>query len=749
MNKIAGGAGKTRGLADIILIPALLSAFALLLAWYNIGGPDFQLDSPVKYGGDTLGILTLIKRNSQHLAYFENFNQGYPFGAFFYDYPTSDLGLLLIFTILSLVADPFQSLNLFFLISFPVTALSAYFVLRSFGLARRYSLLGTLAFTFLPFHFMRFDHIYYTWYFSIPIFFWYAWQVFSSPQPPLFSIRQAPGRTLLHVLALAFLATCGVYYAFFGCITLLTAGLLGSLRHRSWRQLLAATIASLVITLSVGASLSPYFYEIHRTGQNEEVAQRRSPESEIYGLKLSQMLLPHPLHPIDTFSRVTRVYSNSYPLVNENATASLGILGAIGFLASLVALAIAVTGIRLEPRLAMLSAFNFVFFTTATVGGFSSLFALLVIPLIRGWNRISVFIAFASITIFILLAQTLVERLGIDRKLRTASIWLCLALAAFALWEQTVRLRPDLVISEFNSDRTFVANLEKSLPSGSAIYQLPYMPYPEVPNRFELSTYGLSKPYLHSKTLKWSYGSMKGREGDRFFRALAQQPMQQQLDVIGRLGFAGIHIDRGGFADKGAALEEGLRKLLNAGPALISPDGRQAFYRLEPSAPQIPPGTDAAKIMQQANFLVDKQGLRYSASFAEGIDFKRRDRPIFLRSMEGLSAIEAWGRWSDADVAPAVTLDFDAPLPKKFTLMIRAQGYGPNAGKPSTITIGNQAKPFVAEPGMQTFAVPFETDGEQRRIVIMPAQPVSPQQIGASADKRRLGLGFERLWLTE
>src|SRR5207244_1350618 len=70
----------------------------------------------------------------------------------------------------------------------------------------------------------------------------------------------------------------------------------------------------------------------------------------------------------------------------------------------------------------------------------------------------------------------------------------------------------------YQADAAFVRSVEDSLPSGAMVFQLPYVPYPE-PSREALPryqpilrhSYDHFRGYLHSQTLRWSYGGMKGR----------------------------------------------------------------------------------------------------------------------------------------------------------------------------------------------------------------------------------------------
>src|SRR4051812_39148717 len=58
-------------------------------------------------------------------------------------------------------------------------------------------------------------------------------------------------------------------------------------------------------------------------------------------------------------------------------------------------------------------------------------------------------------------------------------------------------------------------------------------------------------------------------------------------------------------------------------------------------------------------------------------------------TVSGLGAPEPWGRWSISD---RIVLKFGTDLPKKFSLLIDAKAYGPNAGTAIPVIFGDQVK---------------------------------------------------------
>ena len=89
---------------------------------------------------------------------------------------------------------------------------------------------------------------------------------------------------------------------------------------------------------------------------------------------------------------------------------------------------------------------------------------------------------------------------------------------------------------------------------------------------------------------------MRAREGDLFYRALSKETAAKQLDVIEKLGFSGIYIDRRGYADRGAAVIADFSRLLGAAPILERADGEVAFFQIPARATEPPDGMAAADL---------------------------------------------------------------------------------------------------------------------------------------------------------
>jgi phosphoglycerol transferase len=708
--------------------------------------------APLAYNGDGLLILVIIKRVMEGTWLFQSNLMGAPFGSSLYDYPIPDSGSLFVLKWLGRLSDsPIAAFNIYYLLGFPINALSAYFVLRRLRLSMALSFVGGFVFTMLPFHFERIGHLFYTWYFAVPIFIWYAFKLYRgefSVEPGTLSGLKS---ILKPALVLLVISCFGVYYSFFGALTFITAGLMRYLHTQSTKSVFSTIFAVVILTVGIGANITPNLIDRFEHKLNQETAKRSPTEAELYGLKTAQLLLPRLNHRFAPFANLTNKYATTFPLVNENMTASLGFIGSIGFITLL--LSFLSSRIQEDERVFVLAGITLSLLLFCSVGGFSALFAVLISPMIRAWNRVSVFIAFTSISTTLLMVQALLSRRWARRHLTRWTAATAIGLCAFAFWDQTTPLcAPCLswVNNDFHNDAQFVADIEKQVPAGSAIYQLPYVGFPEVEPVNKLGAYDQGRGYLNSKTLKWSWGAIKGRTGDTFFRSLAAESIENQIKVARKLCFRGVYVDRRGYADGGVKIEAELKRILGEPPTLISGTKQQFFFSLagrNHPACSLPSKITQQEIMERAALLVDDTGLKYKATLSDGMTLSRVGTPTFLAGIEGLSDVEDWGRWSDASLSPDINLHFAHPLPASFVLHLRVRAFGPNAGIPTQVIVGDEVRTFTPTAETNEYVLSFSNIHGTDRMTIKPPHAVSPADLGMSADIRKLGLGMERIWI--
>ena len=146
---------------------ASLGATIFLRLW------DADLRVPFSYSGDGTLNLTLIKTVMERGWFYENPRLGAPSGQELYDYPVlSGDGLHVAFFWLAglFTDDPSVVMNVFFVLTFPVTAVVTYLVLRRLAVGPEVALVIAVLYALTPYHFMRGEvHLFLAAYYVVPI----------------------------------------------------------------------------------------------------------------------------------------------------------------------------------------------------------------------------------------------------------------------------------------------------------------------------------------------------------------------------------------------------------------------------------------------------------------------------------------------------------------------------------------------------------------------------------------------------
>ena len=542
-----------------------------------------DLRVPLEYNGDALINTMFIKSIVDNGWYWTNSQLGAPGGLQMYDVPAVDNSAAAIIAVVGLFTkDPFLVLNIFYLLTFPLVTISALYVFRQLNFSYATALFGSLLYTFLPYHFRRGEgHLFLSAYYFVPlvalVLVWVAADRFTGGRGRL-GINLRDPKFVLSVVICVLVGSNGVYYPFFSCFLLLVAGLSAVFVKRSLKPL---SVAVVLIAVTFGVLLvnhAPTIIHTYKYG-DAGITHRGLVEPETYSLKISQLLLPISGHRVRSLNHLKNFY-NERTQVTEGDGASLGFVGSVGFLVLLAHL----FWRRSEhsPLISDVSVLNIFAVLLATIGGFGSLFALFVSPAIRSYNRISVFIAFFSLTAIVLgLERVYVNRVKTGRPRLVFHVALGVLLI-LALLDQSSRdyvPKYATIKSEFQSDEHFIQAVDSMLPKDAMVFQLPYVPFPEHPRFQKMVDYDHLRGYLHSQHLRWSYGTMKNRHGDLWLRQISALPVQQMVETLAFAGFSGIYLDRNGYSpDEAAALEPQLREALQVAP-IESENRRLVFFK--------------------------------------------------------------------------------------------------------------------------------------------------------------------------
>lgn len=550
-----------------------------------------DLNVPLLYdGGDAMYYMMVVKAIITNGWYLNNPFLGAPHGLALHDFPMPDNFSFLLVKLLGLFSSSFGwVMNIFCLLTFPLTTWCALYVLRRFRVSYAPAICASLLYTFTYYHLSRSEaHLTYAVYYPVPLMVMVILWICTGE---LSLLKGAPGRLNLRtakwlgslLICLLLAATGGAYYSFFALFLLMSAGVYAAFRQRSWRPLLTAVVLTVVTFGAFAANLAPNMLYFLKHGR-VTVAERTAGEAEVGGLKIAQLLVPVEGHRFKPFAQFKERYNHS-PLVNENTDAALGLLGGLGFLFLLGWLlyrrqdavrAAAPAGVVPTSELFdHLSLLNATAFLLATIGGFGSLFAYLVSAQIRGYNRISVYVAFFAFFTIALLLDVAGRKYFPTGARRIAFYVLVTLLLLFGVLDQSPKypLPGNFVEARetFASDAEFIRRVEAQMPPGALIFQLPVHSFPEG------EAYDHFRGYLHSQNLRWSFGAMSNRTGDAWQKSVAARPLNEMVEVLAAADFNGIYLDREYYPDRGAQAEAELTALLGA-PSLTSRNQRLVFF---------------------------------------------------------------------------------------------------------------------------------------------------------------------------
>ncbi|HWJ50492.1 MAG TPA: hypothetical protein VNR42_05695 [Solirubrobacteraceae bacterium] len=573
-----------------------------------------DLALPFRYAqlDDTKFYLMLIRSVVRHGWFEAGSSLGAPFGQQLADFPqgADNLNFAIIRMLALFSSNPALIDNLFYLLTFPLAAVSAFLVLRKLDIAAPPAAVAAVLFALLPYHFYRNEsQLTLSAYYSVPLSAYLFLSTFLGEAR--FRRRAAPAsgalawlswRTVRTVLLCVVIASSGLYYAAFALV-LLSAGGLVALIARSGRAAVTSAFGCvLLIGVVLVANLSPSLVYRAEHGANRSIT-RSLTDTELLGLKPAQLLLPvqgHRLPPLSSLSgEYAKAGSSSYC---EQCYETLGSVGDVGFLwllagalAALLGAGALLAGSRLYRPAALGVLLSLL---VASVGGFSSLLAYFLTPDVRGWNRMSLFIAFFSLLAAACLAQA---GLGWLERRRKGAHWPALAIVALLVVGVLDETSPDFVpkyhasAAEYHSDSAFFGQVQARLGANGSVFELPYVPFPEgygapasavgfvSPNYG--TTYEETRGYITSTSLRWSYGVAKGRPQD-WESELAAKPLALAVAAASLSGFEGLVIEPSGYQASEAVLRSALDAQLGEQP-LVGGGGELWFFDLRPYAAQL------------------------------------------------------------------------------------------------------------------------------------------------------------------
>ena len=591
--------------------PFALLIFIVGLAWCSANGiwtaatlaePTAYLDPEKADVVHTLAMLKATSRGEFPLFGWKGAEHlGAPFSANWNDWPMIEELLVLAFGALAWAFGLFAGLNIAMLLGNVLAAAIFYGVARHLDCRPVWAFTTALAYGLAPFIFAQAPyHITCEWVWHVPLFL-LVWRWVSTDPGIVWKSKQS-----WWACGIGFLTGClNPYFTNALCqLTLLGAGIQW-LRKRSWPALgsAVAVIAAAAIAFSL-MNIDTWTYKFAH-GPNEGALVREYKWMEIYGLKIKDLFIPPVTHRGAAFAKFSQSHRQVAPLLDEGASYQ-GIVG----LACLLWLVVTAVRdmIRGREKDVPMEAWQVLWIVLMfTTGGLNALLAATTgFTMFRGGSRYSIVI----IAITLLWAARRLSAMQAEAERTRAAgdtDWRYLAAAAVTclviLCDQVPRApkaeETATIARQVTADREFTEKMESSLPAGAMVFQMPVMEFPESPIP-GVPPYDHFRPYLYSKNLRYSFGSMKGRDREKwqpavqakFFEGAALDQQAGRIRVnetnarvaveeLKRLGFSAIYVNRNGFPDRGKGIEEALLDLGYTTPPIRNATGDLACIILQ------------------------------------------------------------------------------------------------------------------------------------------------------------------------
>jgi hypothetical protein len=536
---LAGDIGAGLGLAAVV---------ALIWTWHHDAWSMDAWRSPMDYQGDSHEVLARVKAAAEGdtwpLREQVISRLGAPWGAVWSEYPTTDKILLLILGGMTHLVGLGMAANLALVLAAISSAWAFFFAVRRLGASLEWAFAGALLFAFSCAILQRgLPHLLllYTW--TLPLGLLACAYIARSAR----LTWRAPEAIVCLAAALG-LGVSNPYHLFFWGQLLAWAMVIRCLR-RPGSGPLGVGLASGLIAVAALFFTHSETWLFSQDGALPLLV-RNYGGTEMYALKPIELFVPPGEHRWDWFRFFGERYSRWSAWRGEAYLPYLGLVGIFAFIWLITESVGRVIRGRAPSGWALQIGWLLAY---STVGGITNLLALYTgFNLFRATNRASVFIA-CIVLLFLAVRLTSVLRT------RPALSWSAAALLTIVgLFDQIPRsLAPasrDQVRARVAADARFGVELERMVGKDGMVFQLPILGFPEVVPPHKMADYEHFRPYLHTSTLRFSYGAPKSRSRLRWQRELESASASELVKHLEAAGFAALYINRRGFEDGGDRL---------------------------------------------------------------------------------------------------------------------------------------------------------------------------------------------------
>jgi phosphoglycerol transferase len=592
--------------ADLLHVVAILAITYVVWGWaYHRLWPS-SWSSPMGYGGDTNYALTCLRAASEfeYLPFLNRTNArlGAPYTANWNDFPifeslvTFFLGLVARWSNLGIAS------TLGVILSHLTSALSFYLCCRLLRFRREWAAAGSLLWAFTYYHATRANglaHLLIAYDYTVPLAMVCCWLLTASKRIRIggWVFWVCLGAGLLMGMSNPYNLNM---WAQFVCLGM-------GLRFLLYRRKAELAVGSLVLAAGAAGFLAVnanylWYQAVH--GANQIATTRDYKQLELYGLKPLELFLPPIEHRVAFLGDLSRKYAMTAWVRGEMFSPYLGLVAIGALVWMVVEFFLRMLNLCKVPRRFSLHLPQclWVVLYSAIGGGNCVLGLLFGITYFRGSNRYSIWISVICLLFLVSRMSRIARRWNNVR-----SYGLAMGVAALGLLDQ-LPLPPApaesrALAEKVNSDRAFCRKLEAELPQGTMIFQVPVMNFIEADPINECGPYEHLRPYLWTKTLRFSSGSVQGRYREVWQNLIMTAPIEQRIPQLEQYGFGAICYNRKAFTDRA---EGAIRDLARLGKTqLIEDDAHELVcVRLTPSPhPTLPHSDDAAHIVYKRGWV--------------------------------------------------------------------------------------------------------------------------------------------------
>lgn len=530
---------------------------------------DYDLRVPFSYKGDALGVLQRIGiyvrgenlENVQSLGAPYGSNQYHVlWDAFFPD----------IFWIVfaKITKDAGLTINLYYILTYMLSAMCTFYMLRKLHISKITAMMGGIIYAFIPGHMLRGEaHITIGSCFTLPLIVLSVIYLCNGSlckpdyqetdrltmRETFFSIDK---KMLFCVTSLVLTTFTSLYYGIFALFLISFAFVYNLIQQKKWRSFLYYGILCMTefmcvviiyLPVIISKELDPFYEPVNNI-------MRVMSGVEDYGLKLIQLILPVENHRLPVLANFAEIYNTNFA-VNENKLSSLGLFMSAGFIISIFVILFRI--FEKNEEIKLYSQLNLFIFCIATIGGGASAIAFINYN-IRCYNRFSFYIGLLSV----LVITTVYDLLWTYKKGKYQVIcfykgMLAGIIVCIAVFDQTTE---DMVFSDnyydaeaYYSEKEFVENIEQYEGDHANIFTLPYFcgmnAGKGVTADGKQTAYEPMYLSIHSKTSKWTIGSVLGEKGNLFLSNLSNHKPEKMIRIISAMGFDGIALNYSGFEE--------------------------------------------------------------------------------------------------------------------------------------------------------------------------------------------------------